>query len=209
MGIIHIETFIFAVVIFALTPGIDTIYILNRAIIQGKKAGLYSSLGILSGVLVHITFAAFGLSLILSKSATAFSIVKYAGAAYLIYLGLVKIFSKHSISAFSNDLGKKNTMLRIYFSGIITDVFNPKVALFFLAFFPQFIDVAHSNNPAPFLSLGAVYIAIDLVWCILLTMGASLFTAKIKNIKSIGTWMNKVSGSVFILLGIKIAISEK
>lgn len=208
MGIIHLETFIIAVIIFALTPGVDTLFILNRAIAQGKKAGIYSTLGILSGVLVHITLAAFGLSVILAESAMAFSIVKYLGAAYLLYLGITKLLSRDSIATVSSDT-KKETMLKIYTSGVITNVFNPKVALFFIAFFPQFIDPSYAGSAIPFLALGGVYIFLDLIWCVLLTLGASMFTAKVLSNPKIGMWLNKVSGLVFIGLGIKIALSKR
>lgn len=110
MEIIHIETFIFAVIIFALTPGVDTIYILNRTISQGLKAGIYSSLGILSGVLFPITLAVLGLSIILTESELAFSIVKYLGAAYLFYLGIMSLCTKKGIVK-NLDAEKKDSML--------------------------------------------------------------------------------------------------
>lgn len=208
MGIIHLETFILAVIIFALTPGVDTIYILNRTISQGWKAGIYSSLGILSGVFVHITLATLGLSLILAESALAFSIVKYLGAAYLCYLGITSLFAKKGMVT-KSEAGKKDSMRRIYISGVVTNVFNPKVALFFLAFFPQFIEPNYKGIVNPFLSLGIIYILIDLLWCLLITFSASFFTKKVLDNPKIGLWMNRVSGLVYIALGIKIALSKR
>ncbi|MDA6068402.1 LysE family translocator [Flavobacterium sp. AC] len=208
MGIIHLETFILAVIIFALTPGVDTIYILNRTISQGWKAGIYSSLGILSGVLFHITLAVLGLSIILAESALAFSIVKYLGAAYLIYLGIMSLLSKKG-GVTKLEADKKDSMLKIYVSGVVTNVFNPKVALFFLAFFPQFIDPNYKGIINPFLSLGIIYILIDLVWCVLITFSASFFTKKVLQNPKISLWMSRVSGLVYIALGIKIALSKR
>ncbi len=208
MGIIHLETFILAVIIFALTPGVDTIYILNRTINQGWLAGIYSSLGILSGVLVHITLATLGLSVILAESAIAFSVVKYLGAAYLFYLGLTKLCSKNKmLKPIKSE--KKEPMLKIYISGVIANVLNPKVALFFLAFFPQFVDPTYQGTVSPFLSLGIIYILLDLIWCILITVGTSFFTYKVVNNLKISVWMNKISGLVYILLGLKIAFSKR
>lgn len=208
MGIIHLETFILAVILFALTPGVDTIYILNRTISQGWKAGIYSSLGILSGVLFHIMLAVLGLSIILAESALAFSIVKYLGAAYLIYLGIMSLFSKKGdVTKLEEE--KKDSMLRIYISGVVTNVFNPKVALFFLAFFPQFIEPSYKGIINPFLSLGIIYIFIDLVWCVLITFSASFFTKKVLQNPKISLWMSRVSGMVYIALGIKIAFSKR
>ncbi len=150
MGILHIQTFIIAVIVFALTPGIDTLFILNRSLTQGRKAGIYSTLGILSGVLVHLSLAGLGLSLILAKSAVAFSFVKYIGAAYLIYLGVSKLISKNKIALIGSANHKSETMLKMYTSGIITNVFNPKVALFFLAFFLSLLRPNMPATPCPF-----------------------------------------------------------
>lgn len=208
MGIIHMEVFILAVIIFALTPGVDTIYILNRTLFQGWKAGIYSSLGILSGVFVHITLAMLGLSIILAESALAFSIVKYLGAAYLCYLGIMSLLAKKS-KMVDPVAKKEDSMLKIYLSGVVTNVFNPKVALFFLAFFPQFIEPNYQGAINPFFSLGIIYILIDLVWCMIITFGSSFFSKKIVNNPKVGQWMNRVSGLVYIALGIKIALSKR
>jgi len=208
MGIVHLETFILAVCIFALTPGVDTIYIINRTLTQGYLAGIYSSLGILSGVLVHIAMATLGLSVILAESAVAFSIVKYLGAAYLCYLGIVKLLSKNKI-ANTIRTEKKESMMKIYTSGVIANVLNPKVALFFLAFFPQFVDLNYKGTISPFLSLGVIYILIDLVWCVLITISAAFLAEKVLHNAKVGVWMNKTAGIVYVLLGIKIALSKR
>ncbi|HEY6900171.1 MAG TPA: LysE family translocator, partial [Puia sp.] len=125
--------------LFIMTPGIDTMFVLNKAIGQGRKAGIYSSLGINSGILVHTTFAALGLSLIVAKSAVAFSVVKYLGAGYLIYLGVSSLLKGSGVRAVAGvSVGQSNW--KNFYTGIVTNVLNPKVALFFLSFFPQFIN---------------------------------------------------------------------
>ncbi|MBQ0768888.1 MAG: LysE family translocator, partial [Bizionia sp.] len=142
MGIENFMTFIITALFFVMTPGIDTIFVLNKSIGQGKKAGVYSTLGINTGILVHTLFAALGLSLIVAKSATAFSVIKYIGAAYLIFIGISSLLSKKGVVKTVAADQKMNTGRQNFVSGLITNTLNPKVALFFLAFFPQFINPA-------------------------------------------------------------------
>jgi len=209
MGIENFFTFIITALLFIMTPGIDTIYILNKSVGQGKRAGIYSTLGINTGVLVHTLFAALGLSLLVAKSALAFSVLKYAGAAYLIYLGISKVTSKAGIISTANEEQPPSTSRQNFVSGLITNVFNPKVALFFLAFFPQFISRSQINMPTPFILLGVTYAVIGVLWFLLLTFFASLFSERLLSRPSSGKWLNKGSGGVFILMGLKIALSRR
>lgn len=191
-----------------MSPGIDTIFVLNKSIAQGKKAGIYATLGISTGVLVHTTLAAFGLSLILSQSAIAFSFVKYAGAAYLVYLGITKFFSKEDIlnqdqSATLEPVGKT------YLSAVLTNTLNPKVAIFFLAFFPQFIQPAAIHDALPFVLLGVSYALMGLLWFMVLTFFAGSLSTRLKQQPSFGVWLNKFSAIVFVLMGIKIAFTKR
>jgi threonine/homoserine/homoserine lactone efflux protein len=148
-GIIHFETFLIAGILLNLTPGNDTIFILSRSIAQGKKAGIMSVLGIATGSLVHTTLAALGLSVIIAKSIVAFNIIKYAGAAYLIYIGYKMLTDRSQLNTETNMAGKITDLKRIYRDAVITNVLNPKVALFFIAFLPQFIDPAFKNTILP------------------------------------------------------------
>ena len=129
-GIVNFEAFVIAGLLLNLTPGADTMYILGRSISQGKKAGIFSALGISTGAIFHVLFATMGLSIILAQSALAFEIVKYLGAGYLIFLG-VKMLISHSGGALELKETKKVSYRNIYFSGIMTNILNPKVALFF------------------------------------------------------------------------------
>ncbi|HHL31896.1 MAG TPA: LysE family translocator, partial [Oceanospirillales bacterium] len=199
-GIINFETFVIAGLLLNLTPGVDTMYILSRSISQGKKAGVYSALGIATGALFHVVFATLGLSIILAKSALAFEIVKYFGAGYLIYLG-VKTLLSQSHDKFNLD--NKKTQIshkKIYISGILTNVLNPKVALFFLAFLPQFINPNHTENALPFLILGSVFLFTGTSWCIILALFASKLSDKIRQNYTIKFWLDKITGGVFVLL---------
>jgi threonine/homoserine/homoserine lactone efflux protein len=133
-GIENYVGFVIAGILLNLTPGADTMYILTRSISQGRRAGVYSVLGIGSGCLIHTILAAFGLSIILAKSALAFNIIKYVGVAYLVYLGIKMIMEKNNL--FDNKTQQLETtkLVKIYQQGLLTNVLNPKVALFFLSF---------------------------------------------------------------------------
>ena len=188
MGIINYLTFVITAFIFIITPGIDTIFILNKSIAQGKKAGIYSLLGLNTGVLGHTLFAALGLSLIIAKSVIAFSVIKYLGAAYLIYLGVSKLLSKESLLDVDTQLEKVSDSNRQNFvSGFFTNILNPKVALFFLAFFPQFIAPELINDPKPFIILGLTCAVIGSLWFLLLTLFASYFSSYFKRTLSLVT----------------------
>jgi len=207
-GIINFETFVIAVIILSLTPGADTMYILSRSISQGKRAGVLSVLGIVTGTVFHIAFATLGLSIVLAKSAVAFETVKYLGAGYLIYLGIKSMLSK-SEALELDQKQKKTNYKRIYFSGILTNILNPKVALFFLAFLPQFINPSYQNSSISFLALGLTFMIIGTSWCfILVFFSAKLSNSMRKNTK-IKLWLDRITGGVFIALGIKLALSKK
>lgn len=209
MGLENFLTFVITALIFIMTPGIDTVFILNKSIGQGKKAGIYSTLGINTGILVHTLFAALGLSLIIAKSAIAFAIIKYLGAAYLIYLGISKIVSKTTMIEAAGKQKANNSNLQNFVAGLVTNVLNPKVALFFLAFFPQFINPKAMDNPVPFFTLGITYAFMGIIWLAMLTMFASAFSKKLVANPKTNNWLNKGSGVVFILMGLKIAFSKK
>ena len=134
-GILNFSAFIIAGILLNLTPGADTMYILGRSIANGRRAGILSALGISTGSLVHTVLAALGLSVLLAESQLAFSIVKYLGAGYLIYLGIKSIAAKPAEQLLLEQHGGAQKASRIYWSGILTNVLNPKVALFYLAFF--------------------------------------------------------------------------
>ncbi|RMA58087.1 LysE family translocator [Ulvibacter antarcticus] len=207
-GIINFETFLIAGLILNLTPGADTMYILGRSIAQGKKAGVLSALGISTGAIFHIIFATLGLSIILAKSALAFEVVKYLGAAYLIFLGLRAISKKRDEKFELNKENEISDYKKIYFSGILTNILNPKVALFFLAFLPQFIDPNYVQNSLPFLILGFTFLLTGTIWCLILALFASKLSDRIRRNYKIKIWLDKITGGIFIALGIKLALTK-
>ncbi len=211
-GIQQFTTFFIASIIFVMTPGADTMLILNRAMLHGKTAGLFTTIGVNIGVLVHTTFAAFGLSLFIANSITLFAIVKYAGAAYLIWLGAKQLLPRNrqrrSSSSHSSGPARTGHVFHLA-SGILTNVLNPKVILFFIAFFPQFIRPESLHNPAPFIFLGVVYALLGILWFSLLSVFAASAAERLMRTERFQTWMDRFSGVVFILMGIKIALTRQ
>ena len=208
-GILHFETFLLTGILLNITPGNDTIFILSRSIAQGRKAGIVSALGIGTGSIVHTLLAAFGLSLIIAESILIFNMIKYAGAAYIIYIGWKMLFGKSQMNTDLPASNKSANYVKIYRDGIITNVLNPKVALFFIAFLPQFIDPNLRNTMLPFLTLGITFITTGTVWCLILAVFASAFFIKLKDNKRISVYINKFCGITLIGLGIKVALTER
>ena len=208
-GIENYPGFVLAAIILNLTPGADTFYVLTRCVAQGKRAGLVSVAGIMTGCVVHVLCTAFGLSVILSTSATAFNLVKWAGAAYLIWLGLKTILAKDSRFSAQDCTRRSNRLWLIYRQGILTNVLNPKVALFFLSFLPQFINPDLAQGPLPFLLLGGTFLVTGSTWFMILATTAALMTKALRENKKIGLILNKVSGMIFIGFGLKLAFDAK
>jgi threonine/homoserine/homoserine lactone efflux protein len=207
-GIENYLGFVVAGVLLNLTPGADTLYILTRSISQGKRAGIYSVLGISTCVLVHTVFAALGLSLILAKSAFTYNLVRYVGVAYLFYLGIRMIIERNNIFDNKNQRIETINLFKIYRQGMLTNVLNPKVALFFLSFLPQFVNPNNGNGPLPFLILGLTFLTTGTLWCLFLAGSASLVTKTLRENDKIGKMMQKISGLIFIALGVKL-LTEK
>ena len=208
-GIIHFETFLITGILLNITPGNDTIFILTRSIGQGKKAGIISVLGIGTGSIIHTILAAFGLSVIVAKSLLLFNIIKYAGAAYLIYMGFKMLTDNSLLNTESKAFDNSVDYQKIYRDAIITNVLNPKVALFFISFLPQFIDTSSKNTVLPFLTLGVTFVITGTIWCFMLAIFASAIFGKLKNNKNVSTYINKICGLAFVGLGIKVALTDR
>ena len=207
-GIENYVGFIMAGILLNLTPGADTMYILTRSISQGTRAGVYSVLGISTGALIHTIIASLGLSIILAKSPIAFSIVKCIGVGYLVYLGIRMIIERNNLFDNKNQKMEKNDLLKIYQQGLLTNLFNPKMALFFLSFLPQFINLHYTTGPIPFLILGFTFMTTGTLWCFFLAYSASLISQTLRNNDRIGKIMQKISGLIFIGLGLKILANK-
>ena len=204
----NLGAFIIAGILLNLTPGQDTLYILGQSLSNGRKAGIISVFGISTGALIHILFASLGLSAILMTSALLFSIIKYIGAAYLIYLGVSALRKRTKNPKQHNFKHGQMKYDRIYRRGIITNLLNPKVAIFFLSFLPQFINPSYTSSPIPFVILGGIFICTGTIWCIVVALASSSM-AQLLNTKPIfRPLMEKIAGSIFILLGLKLAFEK-
>ncbi|HWP42305.1 MAG TPA: LysE family translocator [Blastocatellia bacterium] len=200
-----LSVFIAAAAVLVFLPGPNTLYIIARSVQQGRRAGIVSSSGVQVGTLLHITEAAFGLSALLLSSALAFNLVKYAGAAYLIYLGVRTLLAKGGIGQ-AREI-RKEGLGRVFYQGVVVNLLNPKTALFFFAFLPQFIDA----------SQGRIVLQIVVLGSFLITLGALSDSAYAITAGFIGDWLRGNSrflsaqryfaGSVYISLGAATALS--
>lgn len=209
VGIENLGGFVMAAIIVVATPGIDTIMVLTRSISKGRTAGLYSALGVSLGLIFHTCAVTFGLSLIIAKSAMAFGIIKYLGAGYLIYIGLKALLSKSEQMEIKPAEMKTEGAKKMFITAFISDVLNPKIAIFFLAFLPQFINKTAINDPIPYLVLGSIMFLITLIWCSFLAIMGSKAALLFNSNKNAEKWMNRSSGLIFILLGLKVAFTKK
>jgi len=208
LGIHDFWLFVAAGLVLNVTPGPDTFYILGRSVSQGRAAGLLSALAITTGCLFHSTAAALGLSAILARSAMAFQIVRYAGAAYLVFLGFRMIFAGATELDGTTRSPARQRLWVIYRQGVITNVLNPKVALFFLAFLPQFIDPKTPTRVSAFLLLGAVFMFNGTLWCLLLAWFAGSVSQKVRDNPRAQIAMKRGTGALFIGLGAKLAVDR-
>jgi threonine/homoserine/homoserine lactone efflux protein len=200
--------FVAAAAILLITPGPAVLYIVARSVEHGRAAGIVSALGIQVGTLFHVAAAAFGVSAILVSSALAFSVLKYVGAAYLIYLG-VRTLARKETEAAPDVPPRERSLLRIFVQGVVVNVLNPKTALFFLAFLPQFVNPARGAVAAQVLLLGLVFVFLgaftDGTWA-LLAGSASGF---LRNHAGFRRGQRYVAGTLYLGLGIATAVSGR
>jgi RhtB (resistance to homoserine/threonine) family protein len=213
LGITGFTFFLIAVFLLNVTPGPDTAYIVGRSVAQGRGAGIVSALGISAGCIVHTLACAFGLTAILAASATAFTVIKIAGAIYLIYLGVRLIFARHddAQTAQADDSGKATpkSLGQLFAQGFVTNVLNPKVVLFFVSFFPQFVAADSPHKTLAFLTLGIVFIAMSTVWNGFVAWIAGSVTERFAGKSGVKKWLDRGVGGAFVGLGIKLATSHR
>lgn len=207
-GIHDFGLFLAAGILLNLTPGPDTAYILGRTVTQGREAGIASALGICVGSIFHTCAAALGLSAILVSSATAFGFIKLLGGAYLIFLGVKMVVDRPKVSGLPLHF-RRCTNAAAFRQGALTNMLNPKVALFFLAFLPQFIDPASTTKVLAFLGLGLTFVTTGTVWCLVLAWFASAFSERLRTNAIIGRWVSGTAGALFVFLGIRLATAKR
>jgi len=207
LGIHDLGLFIVSGLLLNIMPGPDSLLIMSRSATQGARAGCVAALGIGAGVFVHMFAAALGLSAILSTSATAFTVVKYVGAAYILYLaaGLLRSTPRDAIAVAPV---APMPFSRIFAQGFLTNVLNPKVALFFLAFVPQFIHADAQYKAFAFIVLGFIFNVNGMLWCFALALFTARAKARMKVSPQVALWLNRATGGLFVWLGVKLALSK-
>ncbi|PIW62699.1 MAG: lysine transporter LysE [Shewanella sp. CG12_big_fil_rev_8_21_14_0_65_47_15] len=202
--------FIVSGLLLNMTPGPDSLLIMARSASQGWRAGSAAALGIGAGTCIHILAAALGLSAILATSTWAFTLVKFIGAAYLLYVGVALLLSKRKPGAAEAPVHLPGlSYRRIFVQGFFSNVLNPKVALFFLAFVPQFIAPEAPDKALAFILLGAIFNLNGMLWCHFLALSSAFASRKLKASAVIGHWLNRTVGLVFVSFGIKLALSDR
>ena len=206
LGIHAYPVFVLTGILLNLTPGQDTMFIIGRSLANGTRAGVAAAFGICVGSLGHTLLAALGLSAILAASPLAFTLVKLAGAIYLVYLGARLLLTKHPHREARLPGPPAAAAVRSAFTqGILTNLLNPKVALFFLALLPQFIDPASARKTLAFVALGATFVTTGLIWCLVLAAAAGRLQAFFRRNPSAGVLLDRLVGTLFLALGARLA----
>jgi threonine/homoserine/homoserine lactone efflux protein len=198
--------FIAAALVLLITPGPAVLYIVARSIDQGRRAGLVSMLGVHAGTLVHVAAAAAGLSALLAASAMAFSVVKYLGAAYLVFLGVRRLLDRRT--SVTSRRPERRHLRRAFLDGVVVNVLNPKTALFFLAFLPQFVMTARGDVGAQVLGLGLLFVGLGVITDGLYAVGAGTAAHWLRGNPQFARRERWVSGSMYIGLGVAAAFSS-
>ena len=200
--------FAFASLMLNITPGNDMLYVATRSTSQGIKAGIVSALGIAGGCIVHLLAAVIGLSAIIANSAIAFDIIKYSGAAYLVYLG-IKAFISQQNNFRINEKIEKKSLSKLFWQGTVTNVLNPKVALFFLAFLPQFVHPEKGNTAMQISLLGLWFNFSGTIVNIVVAMLFGKLGNWLADKQAFISWQNKFTGLLLVGSGIKVALSSR
>ncbi|MGL5497222.1 MAG: LysE family translocator [Aeromonas sobria] len=204
-GIHDLALFVVSGLLLNIMPGPDSLLIMLRSGSQGWRAGSAAALGIGTGTMIHVLAAALGLSALLSASAELFTVIKLAGALYLVYLG-ISLFRQPAANSAAGAAVTLPALSygQIYRQGVLTNVLNPKVALFFLAFVPQFIAPDAPDKALAFILLGCIFNLNGMIWCHFLVFSTAYARNKVKLPARIGRWLNRGIGTLFVGLGIKL-----
>jgi threonine/homoserine/homoserine lactone efflux protein len=208
LGIHEFWLFILSGLLLNITPGPDTAYILGRSIQSGWRGGAAAALGISTGCLVHVFGAAIGLSALLMASSSAFALLKLAGAAYLLFIGIQMLLSRRQPLADVGTTGGEMSLRKVFWQGALTNALNPKVALFFLAFLPQFVAADSPHKTLAFLLLGGIFIFNGTLWCLGIAAFAASAANRIRRSEGVMVWINRLLGGLFVYLGFRVATME-
>jgi len=207
-GVHDLPLFVAAGLLLNITPGVDLALIATRSATQGFRAGAVAALGVGAGCLVHVAAAALGLSALIASSATAFALLRWAGAAYLVWLGVGMLRSRVVEPQADASQRPAAPLARVFVQGFLTNALNPKVALFFLAFLPQFIDAATPSKLPAFVVLGSIFAvngtAVNVGFAALVAFARQRWRGGAR----LGSWITRGVGALFIALGVKLAWPE-
>ena len=200
-----------AALLVNLTPGPDMLFVIGSSAARGRRAGVLAALGVGAGCMLHIAMAAIGLSALLAASATAFALVKWIGAAYLVWVGLSMLRSA-SRGSTAGRASRAPRSAHVFWQGALTNALNPKVALFFLAFLPQFIEPGASGQGWAFVALGLLFNAggtlVNVVVALLADRLRGAFEAR-GSAQRAGPWLQRAAAALFVGLGVKLALSSR
>ncbi|MDO6708135.1 LysE family translocator [Photobacterium sp. 1_MG-2023] len=208
-GIENLWLFVLSGLLLNLIPGPDSLLIASRAASQGFKAGSAAALGIGTGTMIHIVAAALGLSAVLATSATAFTVVKVLGGVYLIYMAFSMLRSNGGDEKPVCFQKSKASFKRIYTQGLMTNVFNPKIAVFFLAFMPQFISASSEHKALAFIVLGLIFNVNGMLWCHLLAWGSASLSNKLQVNNSVKKWLSRLTATLFGVFGVRLLVASQ
>lgn len=200
--------FVVASFLLCLAPGPDNIYVLTQGITKGKKAAIVTTLGLCSGLIVHTTAAALGISVIFETSEIAFNIVKYLGAAYLLYIAY-QAYKYRNEPLNLDATSCKKEMKSLYMKGFVMNILNPKVSIFFLAFLPQFVNINASNVPMQMITLGVIFIIMTIIVFSSIGVAGNVLSSKLLGKPNIVKYMNVLTSFVLVGLGIKLALAQR
>ncbi|WP_257757045.1 LysE family translocator [Burkholderia glumae] len=212
LGITHFGFFLLAVFLLNVTPGPDTAYIIGRSVAQGRGAGLVSAAGIATGCGIHSLACAFGLTALIAASPAAFTVIKFAGAAYLIYLGVRLALTKPAAPGAARPAaqsGPARPLRQLFVQGVTTNLLNPKVVLFFVSFFPQFVAADSAHKTLAFLALGGVFVLQGLAWSALVAWAAGSLTRRLGGNAAVKKWLDRLVGGAFVGLGVRLAAATQ
>ena len=212
LGIHHFALFLLAGLLLNLTPGADMLFIVSRSAAQGVRAGAVAALGVGAGCLVHVVAAAAGLSALIAASATAFTVVKWLGAGYLVWLGAGLLLARRSGATPVVERAARTpaqNLRAVFLQGMLTNVLNPKIVLFFLAFLPQFVDHAGGAQGWAFLLLGVVFDVNGTLFNLGVAWLAARTGARLGRAQALGAWLRRATGLVFVGLGLRLALAAR
>lgn len=205
-GIHNFEAFLIASILLNMVPGSDTFYVLGRSIAQGRRIGIASVFGISAGALFHTAMAAIGLSAIVTASATAFLIIKLIGAIYLIYLGIKMFFLNSHELINSSSFSSSGSAFK---QGFLTNALNPKIAMFFIAFLPQFVSPDAESKMVSFLVLGLTFVVSSTIWGLGLAWFSATISSKLRENPNYLNYLNKIAGTILVGIGVRLAVLDQ